>query len=271
MVLSTIVTKRVLAFVLVFFLPGTALAGGSLERIVSTVQAISPDDLPTVKDMTAACGANTLCAGRILSQLLGPRAILEKVRHPSSDRIRMVTSVKSIKNYTFDDQGVLTLVLSRFGRKVVFELKKVAANIRKTRRPIRQLILDLRRNPGGDVDRMLRVTSLFTGAIDNAVLLSGRAGTSILPVPDKTPIFKNVPLQILIGLKTKSSAEILAALLKVHANAQLVGGKTFGKNYLLRVIPVNHDWRLLVPAERVEIPGIGLAGGLLPDRPEDEK
>jgi hypothetical protein len=33
------------------------------------------------------------------------------------------------------------------------------------------------------------------------------------------------------------------------------------------VVAVDQDWRLLVPAERVEVPGETLAGGLVPDRP----
>ena len=31
---------------------------------------------------------------------------------------------------------------------------------------------------------------------------------------------------------------------------------------------MHHDWRLLIPAERIEVPGEVLAGGLIPDYPE---
>ncbi|MDX1425437.1 MAG: hypothetical protein R3322_19990, partial [Kiloniellales bacterium] len=49
-----------------------------------------------------------------------------------------------------------------------------------------------------------------------------------------------------------------------HAGARLAGARTAGKDYLTRVIAVDHDWRLLLPAERIEVPGVALAGGLRP-------
>lgn len=70
---------------------------------------------------------------------------------------------------------------------------------------------------------------------------------------------------VLVGPGTASSAEVLAALLQRYADARLAGSQTAGKDYLTRVIAVDHDWRLLVPAERIEVPGVTLTGGLQPD------
>ncbi len=71
-------------------------------------------------------------------------------------------------------------------------------------------------------------------------------------------------LVVLVGPETASSAEVLAALLQRYAGARLAGSRTAGKDHLTRVIAVDHDWRLLVPAERIEVPGIELTGGLRP-------
>ena len=35
--------------------------------------------------------------------------------------------------------------------------------------------------------------------------------------------------------------------------------------WLTRLIPVDHDWRLAIPGERIEVPGERLAQGLVPD------
>ena len=71
-------------------------------------------------------------------------------------------------------------------------------------------------------------------------------------------------LPVLVGPGTASSAEVLAALLQRYAGARLAGSRTAGKNHLTRVIAVDHDWRLLVPAERIAVPGVELTGGLQP-------
>ena len=70
---------------------------------------------------------------------------------------------------------------------------------------------------------------------------------------------------MLIGPGTESSAEVLAAMLRRHAGARLVGAATRGKDWITRVIPVDHDHRLLLPAERVEVVGEALSGGLAHD------
>ena len=72
-------------------------------------------------------------------------------------------------------------------------------------------------------------------------------------------------LDVLIGPETASSAEVLAALLRRHAGARLVGTRTLGKDWLSRLVPPDHDWRLSIPAERIEVPGEPLAQGLVPD------
>ena len=69
---------------------------------------------------------------------------------------------------------------------------------------------------------------------------------------------------MLVGPGTASSAEVLAALLQRYAGACLAGARTAGKDHLTRVIAVDHDWRLLVAAERIEVPGVDLTGGLRP-------
>lgn len=72
-------------------------------------------------------------------------------------------------------------------------------------------------------------------------------------------------IDVPIGPETASSAEVLAALLRRHAGARLVGAPTRGKDRIARLVPVDHDRRLMLPAERIEVPGETLAQGLVPD------
>ena len=112
---------------------------------------------------------------------------------------------------------------------------------------------------------MLRIAAGFAGPVKDALHLVGSEGETSLALP-AIPAFGAVcGLTVVVGRETASSGEILAALLARYAAARLVGERTAGKDYLLRVLPVDHDWHLLVPAERVAVPGIVLAGGLIPD------
>jgi hypothetical protein len=47
----------------------------------------------------------------------------------------------------------------------------------------------------------------------------------------------------------------------------VLGERTFGKDYVLRVERIDRDWQALIPDGRIEVPGEVLAGGLQPDGP----
>jgi len=60
---------------------------------------------------------------------------------------------------------------------------------------------------------------------------------------------------------------VLAALLRQHAGARILGGRSQGKDWLQRLVAVNHDYRLALPVASIHIFGVELAGGLTPDGP----
>ena len=208
--------------------------------------------------------ADTRCAARLIAGSL-PAARLVRVKHPDSDTIRRAHTEPSVTAVEWRDDAALVVVLDRFGRTADREVAD-AVTARANGAPVR-LVLDLRRNAGGDFDRMRRIASLFTGPREGAIRLIGQSGATdvTLPAPLRALALDGAPLDVLIGPETASSAEVLAALLRRHAGARLVGAKTRGKDWLTRLIPVDHDWRLAIPAERIEVPGERLAQGLVPD------
>ena len=153
--------------------------------------------------------------------------------------------------------------LDRFGRKLNREL---FFNINSVNN-LSNLIIDLRGNQGGDVDRMRRAVALFTGPIPGAIELTHRGTVKRIDIPTPNRRLIIPRLSLLIGSQTASSAELLAVLLRQHANAAILGARSVGKNYLYRIIPVTNDWRLLLPAEHVSVPGQTIAGGIVPDGP----
>lgn len=208
--------------------------------------------------------AYTRCAARLIAESL-PAARLVPVNHPDTDIIRRAHTEPSVTAVEWRDDAALVVELTRFGRTADREIADaVAAHANGA---VVRLVLDLRRNGGGDFDRMRRVASLFTGPRGGAIRLIGQEGTTDvgLPPPLRVLALDDAALDVLIGPETASSAEVLAALLRRHAGARLIGAKTRGKDRLTRLVPIDHDWRLAIPAERIEVPGEALAQGLVPD------
>ena len=208
--------------------------------------------------------AGTRCAARLIAGSL-PAARLVRVNHPDTDTIRRAHTEPSVTAVERRSDAALVLVLDRFGRTADREIAD-AVTAHATGAAAR-LVIDLRRNGGGDFDRMRRVASLFTGPLEGAIRLVGQGGTTdvALPAPLRVLDLDGAAIDVLIGSETASSAEVLAALLRRYAGARLIGAQTLGKDWLTRLIPVDHDWRLAIPAERIEVPGERLAQGLVPD------
>ncbi len=238
---------------------GTA---GAIDRLIAAVAAYAPE-AATGAELRRRCGADALCAARLVAAALDGRAVLERIEHPDTDTIRWVDTRPSVRRAPGRAaDGVAPVALDRFGRKAWRELRAALDGLDGA-----HVVLDLRANRGGDLDRMLGVAGLFTGAVANALRVIGGDGARWRAIPARRRIEGIARLTVVVGPETASSGEILAALLRRHGGAEIVGERTRGKDYVVRAIPVHHDWRLLLPAERIEIPGESLAGGVRPDRP----
>jgi C-terminal processing protease CtpA/Prc len=186
--------------------------------------------------------------------------ILQRVHHPTSDQIRWANTESSIERTANLGAGWRLVRLDRFGRKADYELSSALHGADA-------LVLDLRHNRGGVLRRMLRIAGRFTGPVLNAVHLVDADRVRIMAIPQPSGAVWRGPITVLVGPNTISSGEALAALLRRHAGATVLGERTWGKDYVLRVESVDPDWRALIPDARIEVPGEILAGGLVPDRP----
>ncbi len=248
-------------------LPEGARADGPVERIIASVNAVSQTSAISARLVRLKCGGDVLCAARLIAAKLGPKARLVRVRHPDTDSIRRVRSKSSLDGWELQAPQTLRIVLSRFGRKVNAEIATAlqeSTRAQSGNRPV-NLEIDLRHNRGGRFDRMLQLAATFTGPVRNALSLAGKTAERQVSLPRPPHRLKFAKITVLVGPETASSAEVFAALLRVHGKATILGQRTFGKNHLHRIIPVTHDWRLLVPAETIRVRGAVLAGGLAPD------
>ena len=242
---------------------------GGADRVAALIAAVAQSgpavDARAAAEIRARCAGDALCAGRLLSER-DPRMRLERIDHPDSDTIRWVTSRPSVTEARILSDGRSFVRLDRFGRKATRELRAAVTELRAMGAS-EELVIDLRGNAGGDLGRMARVAGQLAGAVKNAFYLVDKEiknGVDISLPSDTVEVGR---ITLLVGGATASSAEILAALLRRYAGAEVLGTRTRGKDYLLRIVPLAHDWRLLVPAERVTVPGEQLAGGLRPDAP----
>ena len=97
------------------------------------------------------------------------------------------------------------------------------------------LLLDLRDNPGGQLESGFAVANLFlrSGAIFTQVGAHGERQVHNARADGTWP---DVPIVVLVNDRTASAAEIVAGALRLHGRAVLVGERTRGKGLVQSMI-----------------------------------
>lgn len=123
----------------------------------------------------------------------------------------------------------------------------------------KQLILDLRGNPGGGIAAMVDVASAFLPARAEVFHTQGRKKTGYESVvTHDAGDFAKLPLIVLLDAGSASAAEMLAGSLQDHDRALVVGRRSFGKALMQSSLPLpNGDivWlttaRVVTPSGRI--------------------
>jgi carboxyl-terminal processing protease len=119
------------------------------------------------------------------------------------------------------------IAISRFVEATGADVAGALADL-KSKNALGSLILDLRDDPGGIVDQAIIVADHFLDA-GTIVTIRGRKGSVETQTAHKGGAGVGVPITILVDQGTASASEILAAALRDHDRAKLVGQPTYGK------------------------------------------
>jgi carboxyl-terminal processing protease len=133
------------------------------------------------------------------------------------------------------------------------------ATQRLLRKGAKGLVLDLRGNPGGLISQAVETVSIF---LEDGVVCT-TAGLHqerrVYTVTNFTP-FPKVPLVVLVDSGSASAAEIVAAALRDHGRAVVVGRHTFGKASIQSIRPLSDGTALkLTTATYLTPKGLDLA------------
>lgn len=132
------------------------------------------------------------------------------------------------------------------------ELREAIAKLKE--QGMRQVVLDLRGNPGGLLDQAIDVSSEFLPR--GAVVLSvrGREYKEPIVYKSKGDEPEELPLVVLINRNTASASEIVAGAIQDHGRGLLVGETSFGKGLVQRVFQLPFGTGLTLTTARYYTP-----------------
>lgn len=133
------------------------------------------------------------------------------------------------------------------------ELRDAIADLRK--RGMRQLVLDLRNNPGGLLDQAIDVASEFLPREKVVVSVKGRSEYT------KPAVYKSsgsdpedIPLVVMINRNSASASEIVAGAVQDHGRGLVVGETSFGKGLVQHVFQLPFNTGLTLTTARYYTP-----------------
>ncbi|HMG73536.1 MAG TPA: S41 family peptidase [Pyrinomonadaceae bacterium] len=120
---------------------------------------------------------------------------------------------------------------------------------------MRQMVLDLRNNPGGLLDQAIDVSSEFLPRDQVVVSVKGRSEyhePAIYKSNGSDP--EELPLVVLINRNTASASEIVAGAIQDHGRGLVVGETSFGKGLVQHVFQLPFNTGLTLTTARYYTP-----------------
>lgn len=106
---------------------------------------------------------------------------------------------------------------------------------------MKELILDLRGNPGGDLHQTVQILGYFVPPNTAVVTTQGRGGAvqgEPLKTPEKQRRKRDYPMSVIIDHMSASASELTAGALQDLKRAIIVGETSYGKGSVQNIIPM---------------------------------
>lgn len=145
------------------------------------------------------------------------------------------------------------IVLSAFNEKAASQTQQALEELKA--QGVKQLILDLRGNPGGLLDEAIKITGLFVPK--KSLIVSTKSVVKKFNRSHYTqhePVDTAIPLAILVDERSASASEIVGGALQDLDRAVIVGTQSFGKGLVQRPVKLAYGTQLKVTISRYHTP-----------------
>lgn len=166
--------------------------------------------------------------------------------------IRALIEVPTVKYGMIGNVGYMRLV--QFTPDTPVRVQEALDSFKKDKN-FKNLIIDLRDNPGGLITSAVEVADKF---IDEGPIVTTKSrlsfeNNSYSANPKKT-VVHNIPIVVLINQGSASAAEIVSGALKDNHLAYLVGARSYGKGSVQQVVPLGNGEEIKMTVARYYTP-----------------
>ncbi len=147
--------------------------------------------------------------------------------------IRDTIEVKSVK-IDYEESNIARIEITKFGENTDKEFNAAVKEV--LAKNTKGIILDLRNNPGGLLDKAITIASRMIPTGKVVVSEEDAAGKKESFSTEGGDSLSSIPMVVLINGGSASASEILAGALKDDQGTTLIGEKSFGKGSVQELI-----------------------------------
>jgi carboxyl-terminal processing protease len=231
------------------------LAGGPSESI-----GIKAGDIILKADSVNLTGKQ-LTSATVFKSLRGPRGSSVKLlvkRKGVQKPLSFTVKRDKIPTFSIDAAYMINpetgyIKVNRFSESTYEEFKTHLKSLKDE--GMKKLLLDLRGNPGGYMDRAADMVDELVGGNDVIVYTKGKDKSNNYEIKaGKQGIFEKGEIVVLVDEGSASASEIVSGALQDYDRAKIVGRRTFGKGLVQAPIKLSDGSELRLTIARYYIP-----------------
>ena len=232
----------------------------------SDIALLEPGDKIIKVDGVDVSGANFEDAVSMMRGTPGTRVTLTIFREFNNQTfereiIRDEVEVPTVEHRMLDDE-VGYIRITNFDRQTHPQFMHALGNLKQ--QGMQGLVIDVRNNPGGLLDSVVRITGELIPEGTVVYTVDSRGNRDVSRSNDRQ---LGLPLAVLVNENSASASEVLAGAVRDTNSGVLVGNRTFGKGVVQSLFPLSDGSGIKVTIARYYTPGgYSIHGeGILPD------
>lgn len=167
--------------------------------------------------------------------------------------IRESLEIKAVPHYSMINDKTGYIVLRKFNNKASSETLGALRALKN--QGAKQLILDLRGNPGGLLSEAVNVTNIFVPKNQLVVTTKSKVKKyNKTYYTKRDAVDTEIPLVVLIDGRSASASEIVSGALQDMDRAVVVGTRSFGKGLVQRPKPLTYGTQMKITISRYYTP-----------------
>jgi carboxyl-terminal processing protease len=151
------------------------------------------------------------------------------------------------------DSGTGYIRFTNFTQNCIEDVKAALVSLKDS--SAKQIILDLRSNPGGLLTEAVDIVNLFVGPGNEVVSTKGKVKQFDETFKtEKAAVDEKIPLAVIINRGSASASEIVAGAIQDLDRGVIIGQRSFGKGLVQITRPLSYNTQLKVTTAKYYIP-----------------